>query len=67
MEEVNLQGPALRAIIEVNPSAMEQAASLDSERQVNGTRGPLHGIPILLKDNIATRASDGMLFLVSVT
>ena len=67
MEEVNLHGPALRAIIEVNPSAMEQAASLDSERQVNGTRGPLHGIPILLKDNIATRASDGMLFLVSVT
>ena len=67
MEEVNLQGPASRAIIVVNPSAMEQAASLDSERQVNGTRGPLHGIPILLKDNIATRASDGMLFLVSVT
>ncbi|KAI9449072.1 amidase signature enzyme [Lactarius psammicola] len=60
IEEVNLQGPTLRAIIELNPSALEQAAELDLERRTLGPRGPLHGIPILLKDNIATRASDGM-------
>ncbi|KAI9450107.1 amidase signature enzyme [Lactarius psammicola] len=60
IEEVNLQGPTLRAVIELNPSALEQAAELDLERRTLGPRGPLHGIPILLKDNIATRASDGM-------
>ncbi|KAH9033356.1 amidase signature enzyme [Lactarius pseudohatsudake] len=60
IEEVNLQGPALRAVIELNPSALQQAAELDLERRTLGPRGPLHGIPILLKDNIATRASDGM-------
>ncbi|KAF8260371.1 amidase signature enzyme [Lactarius quietus] len=60
IEEVNLQGPTLRAVIELNPSALEQASELDLERRILGLRGPLHGIPILLKDNIATRASDGM-------
>ena len=59
IEEVNLQGPVLRAVIETNPSALAQAAALDRERQATGARGPLHGIPILLKDNIATQASDG--------
>ena len=59
IEEVNLQGPALRAVIETNPSALAQAAALDAERKTKGPRGPLHGIPILLKDNIATVASDG--------
>lgn len=59
MNEVNHQGPVLNAIIEMNPSALAQAAALDAER-ANGTiRSPLHGIPILLKDNIATQASDG--------
>ncbi|KAI0044868.1 amidase signature enzyme [Auriscalpium vulgare] len=60
IEEVNLQGPTLRAVLELNPSALQQAAALDLERKTKGPRGPLHGIPILLKDNIATRASDGM-------
>ncbi|KAI0292041.1 amidase signature enzyme [Multifurca ochricompacta] len=60
IEEVNLQGPTLRAVIELNPSALKQAAELDIERQTLGPRGPLHGIPILLKDNIATHVSDGM-------
>ncbi|KAI0260061.1 amidase signature enzyme [Gloeopeniophorella convolvens] len=60
IDEVNLQGPTLRAVIETNPSALKQAADLDLERKLKGPRGPLHGIPILLKDNIATRASDGM-------
>ena len=47
-------GPMLRSIIEVNPDALDIAQGLDEERQTQGARGPLHGIPILLKDNIAT-------------
>jgi Asp-tRNA(Asn)/Glu-tRNA(Gln) amidotransferase A subunit family amidase len=49
----------LRAVIEINPSALEQAAVLDAERKTHGSRGSLHGIPILLKDNIATMLNDG--------
>ncbi|OCH91174.1 amidase signature enzyme [Obba rivulosa] len=60
IEEVNLQGPMLRAVIETNPKALEQAAILDSERKQSGSRGLLHGIPILVKDNIATLHSEGM-------
>ncbi|KAK1220644.1 hypothetical protein PQX77_016597 [Marasmius sp. AFHP31] len=60
IEEVNLNGPALRAVLELNPSALEQAAALDKERKLDGKRSLLHGIPILLKDNIATIASEGM-------
>ena len=62
IEEVNLQGPTLRAVIEMNPSALAQARALDVERRLFGPRGPLHGIPILLKDNIATLHSEGTLF-----
>ncbi|KAL0576530.1 hypothetical protein V5O48_005450 [Marasmius crinis-equi] len=60
IEEVNLHGPALRAVIEVNPSALKQAAELDRERKRYGKRTLLHGIPVLLKDNIGTIASEGM-------
>ncbi|OCH91006.1 amidase signature enzyme [Obba rivulosa] len=60
IEEVNLQGPMLRAVIETNPSALTQAAALDQERKISGKRSALHGIPVLLKDNIATIASEGM-------
>ncbi|KAG9103351.1 hypothetical protein FRC06_011350 [Ceratobasidium sp. 370] len=60
IDEVNLKGPKLRAVIETNPSALKQAAALDAERKKSGKRSPLHGIPILLKDNIATLASEGM-------
>ncbi|EIW74053.1 hypothetical protein CONPUDRAFT_78321 [Coniophora puteana RWD-64-598 SS2] len=60
IEEVNLNGPELRAIIETNPSALAQAAVLDRERKTVGPRGPLHGIPILVKDNVATVADEGM-------
>ncbi|KAH7930964.1 amidase signature enzyme [Leucogyrophana mollusca] len=60
IEEVNLEGPALHAVIETNPKALTQAAALDLERQEKGSRGPLHGIPILLKDNIATLHEEGM-------
>ena len=47
-------GPELRAVIETTPDALEIAADLDRERAARGPRGPLHGIPILLKDNIET-------------
>ena len=47
-------GPHVNAIIELNPDAQAIAKALDLERQRSGPRGPLHGIPILIKDNIAT-------------
>jgi amidase len=47
-------GPTLNSIIELNPDALTIAAALDAERKAKGPRGPLHGIPVLLKDNIAT-------------
>jgi amidase len=46
-------------VIELNLRALEQAAALDKERRLKGARGPMHGIPILLKDNLATQVSDG--------
>ena len=64
---MNIKGPVLRAVIEVNPSALAQAKALDSERALNGSRGPLHGIPILVKDNIATLHSEGKLLLLCQT
>lgn len=60
IEEVNHQGPSLNAVIEINPSALAQAAELDNERSTSGLRGPLHGIPIIVKDNIAMLDSEGM-------
>lgn len=54
IEELNRKGPELRAVIEVNPDAHSIAEALDAERKEKGPRGPLHGIPILLKDNIGT-------------
>ncbi|KZV87493.1 amidase signature enzyme [Exidia glandulosa HHB12029] len=60
IEEVNRRGPALHAVLEVSPRALAYAAALDAERTSGFTRGPLHGIPILVKDNIATRFEDGM-------
>ena len=54
IEQLNLQGPALRAVLEPNPDAVSVADALDRERRAQGPRGPLHGVPILLKDNIAS-------------
>jgi amidase len=54
IEELNRKGPELRAVIETNPEALAIADALDEERRLKGPRGPLHGIPILLKDNIGT-------------
>ncbi|MGH9515596.1 MAG: amidase [Terriglobales bacterium] len=47
-------GPALNAVIEINPDALAIAADLDKERKAKGPRGPMHGIPVLIKDNIDT-------------
>ncbi len=58
IEAVDRRGPALNSVIEVNPEAMAIAEALDAERRAGRTRGRLHGIPILLKDNIDT--GDGM-------
>ena len=54
IEAIDSHGPELNAVIEVNPDAREIARELDAERRRDGPRGPLHGIPILLKDNIDT-------------
>ncbi len=47
-------GPQLRSVIEINPDALRQARALDAERKAGRVRGPLHGLPVLIKDNIAT-------------
>jgi amidase len=54
IEAVDRRGPALRSVIEVNPDALTQADALDQERKAKGLRGPLHGIPVLVKDNLDT-------------
>jgi amidase len=54
IEDLDRRGPSLRSIIETNPDALILADALDRERKANKPRGPLHGIPILLKDNIDT-------------
>jgi amidase len=51
---IDKRGPALNAVIELNPDALSIAAALDAERKAKGPRGPLHGIPVLIKDNIDT-------------
>ena len=58
IQAIDKQGPTIKAILEINPAVLEIATALDQERQERGPRGPLHGIPLLLKDNIAT--VDGM-------
>jgi amidase len=51
---IDKRGPALNSIIELNPDALSIAAALDAERKAKGPRSPLHGIPVLIKDNIDT-------------
>ena len=48
------QGPSLRAVLTLNPKALDTARALDAERKTKGPRSPLHGIPIVLKDNYNT-------------
>jgi amidase len=54
IQTIDRSGPTLRSVQEINPDAVAIARSLDEERRAKRVRGPLHGIPILLKDNIAT-------------
>ena len=54
IDEIDKRGPAVNAMIELNPDALSIAEALDQERKAKGARGPLHGIPVLIKDNIDT-------------
>ena len=54
IREIDQSGPAVNSVIEVNPDALHIARELDRERKSRGVRGPMHGIPVLLKDNIDT-------------
>jgi amidase len=54
IEAIDRAGPKLNSVIELNPDALKIAGEMDRERKAGHARGPLHGIPILLKDNIAT-------------
>src|SRR5262245_14058339 len=54
IQAIDRNGPTLRSVQEINPDAIAIAKALDDERRTKGPRGPLHGIPALLKDNIAT-------------
>ena len=52
--DIDKRGPAINSVIEINPDALSIATELDKERRAKGPRGPLHGIPVLIKDNIDT-------------
>src|SRR5262245_39294569 len=71
IEAIDRNGPALHSVIETNPEALTIADGLDAERKAGRVRGPLHGIPVLLKDNIATAdrmmTTAGSLALAGVT
>ncbi|MGA8761744.1 MAG: amidase [Candidatus Sulfotelmatobacter sp.] len=54
IDEVDKHGPAINSVIELNPDVLSIADGLDQERKTKGPRGPLHGIPVLIKDNIDT-------------
>jgi amidase len=71
LERISLLNPTLHAVLETNPDVHAQADTLDAERRAGTTRGPLHGIPVLLKDNIATagkmHTTAGSLALLELT
>jgi amidase len=54
IDQIDKHGPSVNSVIEINPEALAIADALDQERQRNATRGPLHGVPVLIKDNIDT-------------
>lgn len=54
VDDIDKHGPALNSVIEINPDALAIADALDKERKAKGSRGPLHGVPVLIKDNLAT-------------
>src|SRR6185436_11197518 len=67
IQEIDRSGPSVNSVLEINPDAVSIADFLDVERKAKGARGPLHGIPVLIKDNIDTadkmRTSAGSLAL----
>src|ERR1700730_3368309 len=54
IQEIDKNGPAINSVLELNPDAFSIADALDQERKTKGPRGPMHGVPILIKDNIDT-------------
>ena len=54
IEAIDQHGPTLNSVIEINPEALAIAEALDTERREKGPRGPLHGIPVVVKDNLDT-------------
>src|SRR5262249_59316719 len=52
IDQIDKNGPAINSVIEINPDALSIAESLDTERKGKGVRGPLHGIPAMIKDNL---------------
>ena len=54
IHEIDIEGPALNSIIQINPDAIAIAEQLDEELKNGASRGPLHGVPVILKDNIDT-------------
>jgi amidase len=71
IDALDQRGPTVNAVIELNPDALAIADALDAERKARGSRGPMHGIPVLIKDNIATadkmQSTAGSLALVGGT
>ena len=53
--DLDREGPALNAVLEINPDAIDSAEALDREYAQSGPRGPLHGVPVLIKDNVSTK------------
>jgi amidase len=54
IKQIDQAGPELRSVVEINPDALDIADSLDAERKAGKVRGPMHGVPVLIKDNIDT-------------
>ena len=54
IDDIDKRGPAINSVIELNPEALSIASELDKERKAGRVRGPLHGIPVVIKDNIDT-------------
>ena len=71
IDALDQRGPTVNAVIELNPDALAIADALDAERKAKGPRGPMHGIPVLIKDNVATadrmQSTAGSLALVGGT